>query len=127
VPRIAKPVSFERVFEILVKQGFNLSLLISGALAFGLLAVTTHATWFEVSKIGLGLLLTTEGVLLMTDWRGARSLTLARRDRSRAVGGRRSVRRRLERSAGSLALQLLGLAWLAAGALTAALGLQQLA
>jgi hypothetical protein len=63
----------------------------------------------------------------MTDWRGARSLTLARRDRSRAVGGRRSVRRRLERSAGSLALQLLGLAWLAAGALTAALGLQQLA
>ncbi len=112
---------------LLVRQGFNVALLISGALMLGLLAITTHATWFEGSKTGIGVVLAAEGLLLMTDWRGARRLTLARLQRPRTAGSRRSVRRRLVRSASSLALQLLGLAWLAAGALTAGLGLQQLA
>jgi hypothetical protein len=113
------------VFTVLLHQGFNASLVISGALVLGLPAITTHATWFEGSKVGLGLVLAVEGVLLMTDWRGARRLTLARFQRPGA--GRRSVRRRLARGAYSLALQILGLAWFAGGALTAALGLQQLA
>jgi hypothetical protein len=115
------------VFTVVVHQGFNASLVISGALVLGLPAITTHATWFEGSKVGLGLILAAEGVLLMTDWRGARRLTLARLERRQPVAGRRSVRRRLARGAYSLALQVLGLAWLAGGALTAALGLQQLA
>ena len=111
----------------MVRQGFNLALLITGALMLGLLAITTHATWFEGSKIAVGLVLAAEGLLLMTDWRGARRLTLARLQRPQTGGRRPSVRSRLVRSASWLALQLLGLVWLAAGALAAGLGLQQLA
>jgi hypothetical protein len=95
---------------------------ISVALIFGLLAVGSHAAWFDWLKVGLGVVLAAEGFLLARDWRGARGLLLERLGRGRAHR-QGSLRRQLAGRAWESGLQLLGTAWILAGLLAAGLGI----
>ena len=69
-----------------------------------------------------------EGFLLARDWRGARRLVLRRIQQRQGarVGERGSLSRVLLRQFASPALALLGVAWVAAGTLSAALGVSRL-
>jgi hypothetical protein len=117
----ASPTSrFERALAVVVHRGFNLSLVISGALLLGVLALGWEARWLDWTEVVLGLALAIEGGLLATNWRGARKLALSRLQRRRSA--RASLRSRIVWRLASPALELLGVAWVGAGALTAALG-----
>ena len=111
----------ERVLAAVAHRGFNLSLVISGALLLGVLALGWKARWLDWAEVVVGLVLAGEGALLATNWRNARTLTLARlQQRRQAVA---SLRSRIVWRLASPALELLGVVWVGAGALTAALGL----
>ena len=107
--------------------GFKVALLVSAALALGFLTIGTNAVWLGWLKLVLGVTVLVEGLLLLSDWRGARRLVLQRLQQRRAGGGeRRSLSTVVLRPLTSLALQLLGLAWLGAGTLAAARGVEQI-
>jgi hypothetical protein len=114
------PTRFERALAVVAHRGFNLSLVISAALVLGVLALGWQARWLDWAELVLGLAMAAEGVLLATDWRGARKLALGRLRRRRT---RPSLLSRIAWRLASPALQLLGVAWIGAGALTAAAGL----
>jgi len=117
----ASPTSrFERALALVAHRGFNLSLVISAALLLGVLALGWTPRWLDWGELVLGLALAAEGALLATNWRGARKLVVGRLRRRR---GGASLRSRMLWRLASPALQLLGVAWIGAGALTAALGL----
>lgn len=111
---------FERALAVVAHRGFNLSLVISAALLLGVLALGWKPRWLDWAELVLGLAMAAEGALLATDWRGARKLALGRL-RSRRAGA--SLGSRIAWRLASPALQLLGVVWIGAGALTAALGL----
>jgi membrane-bound metal-dependent hydrolase YbcI (DUF457 family) len=114
----------ERALAFAAHRGFNLSLVISGALLLGVLALGWKAPWLDWAELVLGLAMAIEGALLATNWRGARRLALWRLQRRRA--GRQaqtSLRSRIIWRLASPALELLGVVWVGAGVLTAALGL----
>jgi hypothetical protein len=111
---------FERALAVVAHRGFNLSLVVSGALLLGVLALGWKARWLDWAEVILGLALAVEGALLATNWRGARGLTVSRLQQRRARG---SLRSRIAWRLASPALELLGVVWVGAGALTAALGL----
>lgn len=107
--------------------GFCLSLVTTLGVVIGLLTYGTGQTWLGWAKIVLGVLMAAEGFLLARDWRGARSLTLWRiRKRGAVRPAPPSLRRRLAWLLASPVLGLLGIAWLALGTLTAALGVSGL-
>ena len=109
----------ERALAVVAHRGFNLSLVISAALLFGVLALGWKPRWLDWAELVLGLALAAEGALLATNWRGARKLVVGRlRQRS----GGASLKSRMLWRLASPVLQLLGVAWIGAGALTAALG-----
>ena len=112
----------ERALAATAHRGFQISLLISAAFVFGLLALDTHAVWLGSVKLALGATIAGEGVLLATDWRGARRLTLwrLRRQRGHSVHTRSPISARIAWKLASPALQLLGAIWLAVGIVTAA-------
>ena len=112
---------FERALAVVAHRGFNLSLVISAALLLGVLALGWEARWLDWAEVVLGFAMATEGALLATNWRGARTLTLGRLQRRRS--GRGSLRSRIVWRLASPALELLGVVWIGAGALTAALAL----
>jgi membrane-bound metal-dependent hydrolase YbcI (DUF457 family) len=115
---------FERVLAFLVHRGFNLSLVISGALLLGVLALGWKARWLDWAELVLGLTLAIEGALLATNWHGARKLALLRlQQRRSARQAQASLRSRIVWRLASPALELIGVVWVGAGALTAALGL----
>ncbi len=119
---------FERALACAGHWGLNLSIVLSALLFAGLLDVSSGAAWLDWTRLGLGLAMLLEGALLAADWQGARRLTLWRlRERRRTPDSGRSLRSRLLGRLAEPGLQLLGLAWLAAGLLTAALAGQQLA
>jgi hypothetical protein len=118
----ALPTSrFERALAVVVHRGLNLALVISGALLLGVLALGWEAWWLDWAEAVLGLAMAIEGALLATNWRGARKLAVSRLQRRRS--GRASLRSRIAWRLASPALELLGVVWVGAGALTAALGL----
>ncbi len=124
---LAPPVGrFQRSLAFAAHRGFAVSLVISAGLALGLLAANSDAAWLAWLRIALGLVLIAEGLLLATDWRGARRLTLWRMRRGETVGVRLPLTQRVVRSLASPGLQLLGIVWLGAGILTATLALPQL-
>ena len=57
---------------------FALCLLLTVIAFLGALTVHTHGTWLAWTKIGSGVVLIVEGLLLARDWRGARRLLLWR-------------------------------------------------
>jgi len=118
----------DRVLASASYWGFNAALLGSAALVLGLLAIGSNAVWLGWLKLVLGVAMLVEGLLLVSDWRGARRLVLQRiQQRRGARGGERvSFPRVLLRQLSSLALQLLGLAWLGAGTLAVARGVEQI-
>jgi hypothetical protein len=111
----------ERALAAVAHRGFNLSLVVSAALLLGVLALGWKARWLDWAELVLGVAMAIEGALLATNWRGARKLALARLQRRRSAG--ESLRMRLVWRLASPALELLGVVWVGAGALTAALGL----
>jgi hypothetical protein len=116
----------ERALALVAHRGFNLSIVISVALLLGVLALGWKARWLDWVEVVLGLAMAAEGALLATNWRGARKLTL-RRLQQRRSGHRVSLRSRVGWRLASPALELLGVAWVGAGALTAALALVRIA
>jgi hypothetical protein len=116
----------EHAVAFAAHRGLAVGIVVSAAFVFGLLAVNSEATWLAWLRLALGLVLIVEGLLLATDWRGARRLTLWRMRRHEPFGVRRPLKHRLRRALASPGLQLLGLVWLGAGLLAAALGLSQL-
>ncbi len=118
----------DRVLALAGYWGFNAALLVSAALVLGFLTIGSNAVWLGWLKFVLGVTMVVEGLLLLSDWRGARRLVLQRiQQRRGARGGERlSLSRLLLRQLTSLALQLLGLAWLGAGTLAAARGVEQI-
>ena len=113
----------ERVLASVVHRGLQISALISVVLLLGLLAFDTHTAWLGAVKLAFGTTMLGEGVLLATNWRDARRLALSRLWSQRAWA-RSPTLTRLTWKLASPALQLLGVVWLAAGLLTALLGLQ---
>jgi hypothetical protein len=114
----------ERALAVVAHRGFNLSLLISGALLLGVLALGWKPRWLDWAELVLGFAMAAEGTLLATNWRGARKLALERLQRRRSRRqARASLLSRIVWRLASPALQLLGVAWIGAGMLTAALGL----
>jgi membrane-bound metal-dependent hydrolase YbcI (DUF457 family) len=111
----------ERALALVAHRGFNLSLIVSAALVLGVLALGFEAPWLDWAELVLGVAMAIEGALLATNWRGARTLTVARLQRRRSAV--KSLRMRLVWRLASPALELLGVVWVGAGALTAALGL----
>jgi hypothetical protein len=111
---------FERALAVVAHRGFNLSLFVSVALLLGVLALGWEARWLDWAEVVLGLAMATEGALLATNWRGARKLTVLRLQSRRQA---KSIRSRIVWRLASPALELLGVAWVGAGALTAALAL----
>ena len=109
----------ERALAFAAHRGFTLSLVISAVLALGLLALNSGAAWLAWVKICLGAVLIVEGLLLATDWRGARRLTLWRLRRGTTQG-------RFGRSLASVGLQLVGIVWLGAGILAVTVALPSL-
>jgi hypothetical protein len=112
---------FERVLAVVAHRGFNLALIVSAALLLGVLALGWKARWLDWAELVLGVAMALEGALLATNWRGARRLTVSRLQRRRQT--RVSLRSRIVWRLASPALELLGVVWVGAGALTAALGL----
>jgi hypothetical protein len=108
--------------------GFNAALLASAALVLGFLTIGTNTVWVGWLKLVLGVVMVIEGLLLISDWRGARRVVLQRIQQRRGAraGERLSLSRLLLSQLSSLALQFLGLAWLGAGTLAAARGLEQI-
>jgi hypothetical protein len=117
---------FERTLALAAHRGFAVGIVISVALALGLLASDSEAAWLAWLRLGLGLVLIAEGLLLATDWRGARRLTLWRMRRREPAGVQRPLTHRVRWGLASPGLQLLGILWLGAGLLAATLGLPQL-
>ena len=125
--QLAPPVGrFQRSLAFAAHRGFILSLVISAAFMLGLLAIGSDAAWLAWLRIALGFVLIVEGLLLATDWRGARRLTLWRLRRGETGGVQLPLTHRLVRGLASPGLQLLGIAWLGAGILAATLGLPRL-
>jgi hypothetical protein len=112
---------FDRALAVVAHRGFNLSLFVSAALLLGVLALGWKARWLDWAEVVLGLALAAEGALLATNWRNARKLTLARIQQRRQAPA--SLRSRIVWKLASPALELLGVVWIGAGALTAALAL----
>ncbi len=104
-------------------RGFQVSVVTSAALLFGLLSLDMHATWLAWVKIVLGTTTAAEGLLLASNWRDGRRLTLWRLRRRMARPDQPS---RLTWIISSFGLQLLGVIWLAIGVLAASFGLQGL-
>ena len=109
----------ERALAFAAHRGFTLSLVISAGLMLGLLAYSSDAVWLAWLRICLGVVLIAEGLLLATDWRGARRFTLWRLRRRRTQG-------RFARGLASVGLQLLGVVWLGAGILAVTVALPSL-
>lgn len=121
---LAPPVRrSERALASAARLGFQISVLISFALLLGLLAYDTHTAWLASVKLAFGTAMMGEGLLLSSNWRDARRLTLGQL-RRHGSDGRSSSPARLTRKLSSLALQLLGVIWLGAGLLTIILGVQ---
>ena len=109
----------ERALAFAAHRGFTLSLVISAVLALGLLALNSGAVWLAWVKICLGAVLIVEGLLLATDWRGARRFTVWRLRRGTTQG-------RFGRGVASVGLQFVGIVWLGVGILAVTLGLPSL-
>jgi hypothetical protein len=115
---------FDRMFASAVFWGLNVALLCSAALVLGFLTIGNHVVWLGWLRIVLGVLMVVEGLLLVGDWRGARRLVVQRIRQPRGGGGL-TLSRLLPRQLTSLVLQLFGVAWLGAGTLAAARGVEQ--
>jgi hypothetical protein len=125
--RIAAPTGGRGLLAAwLLHLGLAFCFVASAALLLGALAIRTDIRWLLWAQAAVGLAMVAEGALLATDWRGARRLTLWRLQRRRPPAKDITVGGRIASGLASLALQALGVGFVAAGTLTALLGLQRL-
>ena len=107
--------------------GFAFCLLLSVIAFLGALTVHTHGTWLSWVKVGAGVVLLAEGLVLARDWGGARRLLLwrlqeRRKDQSTAEHLSRSLLRRVV----APALGAIGVAWIGLGIVAIAFGAAKL-
>jgi hypothetical protein len=107
--------------------GFALCLLLTVIAFLGVLAVHSHGAWLAWAKIGSGIVLIVEGLVLARDWGGARRLLLWRlQERRKDQSTTERLSRALLRRAVAPALGAIGVAWVGLGVLFAALGAAKL-
>ena len=119
----------ERAYALAVYTGFGLAIVATVAVLLGALALDSDGRWLAWAKLGVGIAMGLEGLLLAKDWRGARRLTLwrLRRRRSGDDGHLTTLRSRLSWRVASPLLMFVGVAWVTMGFLLAVLGLSRLA
>ena len=127
-PRLETPArARDRALGRASYWGFALCLLLTVIALLGALAVRSHGSWLAWAKIGSGVVLIVEGVVLARDWGGARRLLLWRlQERRKDQSTTERLSRALLRRAIAPALGAIGIAWVGLGLLFAALGAAKL-
>jgi len=127
-PRLETPArARDRALGHASYWGFALCLLLTVIAFLGALAVRSHGAWLAWAKIGSGVVLILEGLVLARDWRGARRLLLWRlQERRKDQSTTERLSRTLLRRAVAPALGAIGIAWVGLGLLFAALGAAKL-
>ena len=127
-PRLETPArARDRALGHASYWGFALCLLLTVIALLGVLAVHGHGAWLAWVKIGSGIVLIAEGLLLARDVRGARRLLLWRlQARGPDQSTTEQLSRTLLRRAVAPALGAIGTAWVGLGLLFAALGAAKL-
>jgi len=107
--------------------GFAVCLLLSVIAFFGALAVHRNGAWLAWVKIGSGVVLLVEGLVLARDWGGARRLLLWRlQERRKDQSTTERLSRSLLRRALAPALGAIGVAWVGLGIVAIAFGAAKL-
>ena len=107
--------------------GFAFCLLLSVIAFLGALTVHMHGTWLSWVKIGAGVVLLVEGLVLARDWGGARRLLLWRlQERRKDQSTTEQLSRSLLRRVIAPALGAIGVAWVGLGIVAIALGAAKL-
>lgn len=127
-PQLAAPArARDRALARLTYRGYILCLLLTVVAFLGVFALRTHAAWLSWAKIGFGVLLIAEGLLLARDWHGARRLLLWElQERSRDRSATEPLSRSILRRAIAPALGAIGIVWVGLGVFVAALGAARL-
>ena len=123
-PQIETPArARDRAIGHVSYWGFAFCLLLSVIAFLGALTVHHHGTWLSWVKVGLGVVLLAEGLVLSRDWGGARRLLLwrlqeRRKDQSTTEALSRSLLRRMV----APALGAIGVVWVGLGIVAIAFG-----
>jgi len=127
-PRLETPArARDRALGHASYWGFALCLLLTVIALLGALTVRSHGAWLAWVKIGSGVVLIVEGLVLARDWRGARRLLLWRlQERRKDQSTTERLSRALLRRVVAPALGAIGIAWVGLGLLFAALGAARL-
>lgn len=127
-PRLEAPTrARDRALAHVSYWGFALCLLLTVIAFLGALAVHRHGAWLSWTKIGSGIVLIVEGLVLARDWRGVRRLLLWRlQERRKDQSTTERLSRSLLRRAIAPALGAIGVVWVGLGVLFAALGAAKL-
>ena len=130
VPRTPLPApsrARDRALGHLSSWGFALCLLLTVIAFLGALTVHSHGAWLAWAKIGSGVVLMAEGLLLAGDRFGVRRLLLWRlQERRRDQSATERLSRAVLRRAVAPPLGAIGVAWVGLGLLFAALGAAKL-
>ena len=103
---------------MLAYVGLKAGAVVSVLLVFGFANYDRGGVWFGVVGAAFSLLLLGEGLLLATDWQDARRTIVTRLAGRRSLSG--GLGARLHSGLLGLALQLLGVIWIASGVFLAA-------
>jgi hypothetical protein len=128
-PFAAAATRRHRALGVVAFWGFLVAIVFSLVTAFGLnFNAVSHAAWASWARIGVGATLIAEGILLASDWQGARRLVLRRLyERIYGVQDGRQPRLRvwLWRPA-PFVLTIVGCVWVGVGAFETAQGIRSL-
>jgi hypothetical protein len=128
-PFAAAATRRHRALGVVAFWGFLVAIVFSLVTAFGLnFNAVSHAGWASWARIGVGATLIAEGLLLASDWQGARRLVLRRLyERLYGVQEGRQPRLRvwLWRPA-ALVFTIVGCVWVGVGAFETAQGIRSL-
>lgn len=127
-PRLPAPTrARDRALAHVSYWGFALCLLLTAIAFLGALAVHSHGAWLAWVKIGSGVVLIVEGLVLARDWGGARRLLLWRlQERRPDQSATERLSRSILRRAVAPALGAIGVGWVGLGLAFAALGAAKL-
>ena len=104
---------------------FLVCIVLTFASMLGLLTLSSEAPWLMWTRIAMGSVLTLEGFLMLSDWRGARRLMLAHLRQRSGPSTVKQARSIFWRTAGQ-GVGLAGLVWLGLGVFTLALSISHL-
>jgi len=127
-PRLETPArARDRALGHASYWGFALCLLLTVIAFLGALTIHSHGAWLAWAKIGCGIVLIVEGLVLARDLGGVRRVLLWRiQERRKDQSTTERLSRALLRRAVGPALGAIGIAWVGLGLLFAALGAAKL-